>query len=161
MTAISKPSLGDYSMPVNVDLVLGEPKDFIIRQWIMRTIDPLGISTNAPCPNFVRLDSMTVDGVLLPPFYNGEGDTADRCYTKYDAFAFNGGVPFAYRAALCDHGAELSGHYAGFIPEEWLKQGNWKAGDKFLFCVCIHGNARVPLTADGLLVPYTAGPRSR
>ena len=125
-----------YSFGLSVKLVLGEPRDFSTREWIMRTTQPRALVTNAPCPNFVVLESVEVDAILLKPFL------VDGRHAACDAFAFSVDAADSPEgeelgAPLCDHGAAMVGRYSGLVPK------GYKAGFEFTFCLTLSGPAEL------------------
>jgi hypothetical protein len=131
-----------YSFGLSTKLALGEPKDFSIREWTMRAIQPRLMVTNAPCPNFVVLERVEVDAILLKPFL------VDGEYASCDAFVFSvdaAGSPEGEElgAPLCDHGATMVGRYSGLVPK------GYSPGYEFTFCLTLWETAEFAMALDG------------
>lgn len=125
-----------YSFTLNVELVLGVPQDFHASRWVMRAMQPRMLVANVPCPNFVVLDDVIVDGTCLKPFLK------DGRMTPCDAFAFSPARADSPEdeelgAPLCDHGASMVGRYTGLVPE------GYHVGSTFPLCVTLQGPAEL------------------
>jgi hypothetical protein len=92
-----------FTFALGVDLVLGDPKEFEVRDWPMTTFAPDTMISSAPCQNFVELSSIQIDVTEL-------------CVdSSWDAYGqYNG--RYNFKAALMAHGARVIGKYSGIIP---------------------------------------------
>lgn len=113
-----------YELSCNQLIKLGQPFDFTIRvdfttlEWVMRDFHPRRLYMNAPCPRFIVIHSVSVDGTLLAPFYQKDGKDSP----KYDAFVFSPNEENNTRelnSPLCKHGVLICGTYTGFIPDQY------------------------------------------
>jgi hypothetical protein len=120
-----------YAFGIVVTLTLGEPKEFNVRDWTMRTVKVTKITANAPRSGFVTLQEVVVDGVILSPFYNSNGPDY---YPAHDAHDFRPEMAACkVDPQLCNHGASMSGKYTGLVPE------GYKKGDGYAFIVTFEG----------------------
>ncbi|MFI5246186.1 MAG: hypothetical protein ACHQQR_13215 [Gemmatimonadales bacterium] len=112
-----------YARGLNATIVLGTPSTFEMRDWTERTYDVDSYEVNAPCPGFVFLIRVSIDGddVL------GDADAVD-------AFANRIGAPAKFRPRHCEHGASVSGRYSGLVPE------GMPSGVPYMVNVCLEGN---------------------
>lgn len=88
-----------FTFALVVDLVLGDPKEFEVRDWPMTTFAPDTMISNAPCQKFVELSSIQIDVTELCV------DSSLDAYGQYN-----------FKAALMAHGARVIGKYSGIIP---------------------------------------------
>lgn len=120
-----------YSMGLSVEIVLGEPKDFRVRDWTSCTFKPAMMVANAPCEAFVEIESACVDNIDV--LLNDDGSERFESHDAYYFFAKGEGR--AIKPYLCEHGLSMSIKYTGVIPE------GFQPGRRFLFCLSFSGPA--------------------
>jgi len=101
------PEQKEFAFSVGVELEVGKPEDFELRDWVMRSFRVENLHANAPCPGFIELESVVVDGIEAlyddhknaPESWDGRGD-----YPKKLGLA-------------CRHGVQVCGRYRGAVPD--------------------------------------------
>jgi len=105
--AQAMPSPDAYAFSVGVELLVGKPEEFEIRDWVMRSFRVDNVHANAPCAGFIEIESIVVDGMEAlyddkksqPESWDGRGDYG----RKLDL--------------MCKHGVQVCGRYRGAIPD--------------------------------------------
>jgi hypothetical protein len=113
-----------FTFALRVDLILGDPKEFEVRDWPMTSFAPDTMITNAPCAKFVELSSVQVDATEL--CYSSPYGPY---YSLWDAFGRK-----QFTATPMHHGARALGKYTGIIP------AGYSPGYRYCLTMTFQGN---------------------